>query len=47
LGKIPHRFFIRLVQGDLGKAGIGLEIRRGFDNVTASLISAADSEFSG
>ena len=31
-GKGPHRRFIRLVQGNFGKAGIGLEFRRGFNN---------------
>ncbi len=31
-GKGPYRGFIRLVQGNFGKAGIGLEFRRGFDN---------------
>ena len=31
-GKGPYRRFIRLVQGNLSKAGIRLELRRGFDN---------------
>lgn len=31
-GKGPYRRLVRLVQGNLSKAGIRLKLRRGFDN---------------